>query len=78
MRLIHKVPFTLQEQETYRQLVFSNVVLGMRAVLDAMDDLDIEVCDDNLVCLTPCVPYTILTDPCPSSKMQLCLIRIQT
>ncbi|KAG8979329.1 hypothetical protein FRB90_008092, partial [Tulasnella sp. 427] len=40
MRLIHKVPFTAQEIEGYRQLVYSNVVLGLGTLLDAMDAFD--------------------------------------
>ncbi|KAG8923354.1 hypothetical protein FRC00_006356, partial [Tulasnella sp. 408] len=47
MRLIHKLPFTAQEIEGYRQLVFSNVILGLKALIDAMDEFDIEVSDEN-------------------------------
>lgn len=49
MRLIHKLPFTAQEIEGYRQLVFSNVILGLKALIDAMDEFDIEVSDENKV-----------------------------
>jgi guanine nucleotide-binding protein subunit alpha len=41
MRLIHRVPFTPEEIEFYRALVFSNLTYGMKCVLDAMDDLDL-------------------------------------
>ncbi|KAG8905560.1 hypothetical protein FRB99_008665 [Tulasnella sp. 403] len=47
MRLIHKVPFTPQETEGYRQLVFTNVILGIKYVLDAVDDFDMEVSEEN-------------------------------
>ncbi|KAF8588521.1 heterotrimeric G protein alpha subunit 4 [Ramaria rubella] len=48
MRLIHKVPFTVQEIEFYRQLVFNNITYGLRVVMEAMDDLDLKVSDENL------------------------------
>jgi len=47
MRLIHKLPFTPQEIESYRQLVFNNLTHGLRYVLDAMEDMELEVSDDN-------------------------------
>lgn len=49
MRLIHKVPFTAQEVEFYRQLVFNNITQGLRIVLEAMEDLEVEVEDENQV-----------------------------
>ena len=48
MRLIHKVPFTVQEIENYRQLVFNNLTFGLRYVLEAMEDMDLDVADDNI------------------------------
>jgi len=48
MRLIHKVPFTAQEIESYRQLVFNNLTHGMKYVLDAMQDMELKVSEDNL------------------------------
>ncbi|EIW86083.1 guanine nucleotide-binding protein alpha-2 subunit [Coniophora puteana RWD-64-598 SS2] len=47
MRLIHKVPFTPQEIEQYRQLVFNNLTNGFVYLLDAMEDMELEVEDDN-------------------------------
>ncbi|PWN47119.1 putative guanine nucleotide-binding protein alpha-2 subunit [Violaceomyces palustris] len=38
MRIIHHIPFTDSERENYRRLVFVNVVQGMKAVLDAMEE----------------------------------------
>lgn len=49
MRLIHKVPFTSQEVEFYRQLVFNNITHGFRTVLEAMDDFELKVADENQV-----------------------------
>ncbi|KAI0344010.1 heterotrimeric G protein alpha subunit 4 [Trametopsis cervina] len=47
MRLIHKVPFSPQEVESYRQLVFNNLTHGLKYVLDAMVDMDLDVSEDN-------------------------------
>jgi guanine nucleotide-binding protein subunit alpha len=47
MRLIHRVPFSTQEIETYRQLVFNNLTHGLKYVLDAMEDMDLKVSGDN-------------------------------
>jgi guanine nucleotide-binding protein subunit alpha len=49
MRLIHKVPFSPQEIESYRQLVFNNLTTqGMKYLLDAMEDMDLKLAEDNL------------------------------
>lgn len=47
MRLIHKVPFSQQEIESFRQLVFDNVTRGLRYLLDAMDEFEIKVMHEN-------------------------------
>lgn len=47
MRIIHDVPFSTQEFEFYRQLVFSNLVQGMKAVLDALVDMELEISEDS-------------------------------
>jgi guanine nucleotide-binding protein subunit alpha len=48
MRLIHKVPFSSQEIEFYRQLVFDNVTRGIRYILDAMDEFEMKVSEENV------------------------------
>lgn len=48
MRLIHSVPFNTQEVESYRQLVFSNITHGLKYLLDAMEDMNLEVSDENI------------------------------
>jgi len=48
MRLIHKVPFSTQEIEFYRQLVFGNLTGGMKYLLESMEDMDIELSDENV------------------------------
>ena len=47
MRLIRNVPFTQSEVESYRQLVFANLVQGMRYTFDAMEDMDLKLADAN-------------------------------
>ncbi|KLO17557.1 guanine nucleotide-binding protein alpha-2 subunit [Schizopora paradoxa] len=46
MRLIHDVNFSAQEQEFYRQLVFANLTQGMKSLLDALEDMDLQMPDD--------------------------------
>lgn len=41
MRLIHSMPFSAQETESYRQLVFDNITRGLRLVLDALPDMEL-------------------------------------
>ncbi|KNZ74734.1 Guanine nucleotide-binding protein alpha-2 subunit [Termitomyces sp. J132] len=48
MRLIHKLPFSPQEIETFRQLVFDNLTRGMKYLLDAMEDMDLKVAEENI------------------------------
>ena len=55
MRLIHKIPFAPHEIESYRQLVFENLTRGLKYLLDAMQDMDLQVAGDN-------VPYIELID----------------
>ena len=50
MRLIHKIPFLPEEIESYRQLVFNNLITGMIYLFDAMEDMDLEVAEE-------CLPY---------------------
>jgi len=48
MRLIHRVPFSPQEIESFRQLIFENLTRGMKYVLDAMEEMDLKVSEDNI------------------------------
>ncbi|KAH9927424.1 heterotrimeric G protein alpha subunit 4 [Epithele typhae] len=47
MRLIHRVPFSTQEIESYRQLVFNNLTHGLNAVIIAMEDMELDVSEEN-------------------------------
>ncbi|KAG6890507.1 hypothetical protein C0995_007706 [Termitomyces sp. Mi166 len=48
MRLIHKLPFSPQEIESFRQLVFENLTRGMKYLLDAMEDMELKVAEENI------------------------------
>jgi len=61
MRLIHNVAFSPQELEFYRQLVFNNLTHGMKALLDAMEDMELEVSEDNQ-------PHIQLVEDAPDLK----------
>ncbi|KAJ7452659.1 G-protein alpha subunit-domain-containing protein [Mycena latifolia] len=43
MRLIHRVPFSPQETESFRQLVFDNLTRGLKYPLDALPDMALEL-----------------------------------
>ncbi|KIY50059.1 guanine nucleotide-binding protein alpha-2 subunit [Fistulina hepatica ATCC 64428] len=47
MRLIHSMPFTSSEVESYRQLVYDNITRGLKYMLDAMEDMELKVSVDN-------------------------------
>ncbi|RSH82524.1 uncharacterized protein EHS24_007504 [Apiotrichum porosum] len=49
MRYIHSRPFSVEEVEDYRKIVFSNIVGGMRAIIDVMDAEDMAVAPENRV-----------------------------
>lgn len=47
MRLIHRVPFSSQEVESFRQLIFNNLTHGLKYVLDSMEDMELVVSPEN-------------------------------
>ncbi|KAK8854889.1 hypothetical protein IAR55_003628 [Kwoniella newhampshirensis] len=47
MRLINNKPFLPDEIEDYRKITFSNIVGGMRTIIDVMDELNIAVSNEN-------------------------------
>jgi guanine nucleotide-binding protein subunit alpha len=47
MRLIHRVPFSSQEVESFRQLIFNNLTHGLKYVLESMEDMGLRVSPDN-------------------------------
>jgi len=48
MRLIHRVPFSPQEKESFRQLTFDNITRGLKYLLEAMDDMELKVTEENM------------------------------
>jgi guanine nucleotide-binding protein subunit alpha len=47
MRLIHHQPFTTEEIEFYRQLVFHNLTHGLQNVLEAADHLELALSSEK-------------------------------
>ncbi|KAL7423443.1 hypothetical protein Q5752_001023 [Cryptotrichosporon argae] len=47
MRYLHARPFSPEEVEDYRKIVFSNIVSGMRSIIDTMDELGLAVAANN-------------------------------
>lgn len=47
MRVINSMPFTQAEVETYRQLIFGNIVGGLQAVYELMEEEGIEPAEDT-------------------------------
>ncbi|KAG6826267.1 hypothetical protein H0H92_000505 [Tricholoma furcatifolium] len=47
MRLLH-MPFSPQEIESYRQLIFDNITWGLRFLINAMDGMELEVSKANI------------------------------
>jgi hypothetical protein len=39
--------FSFAERRTWRTVIFSNVIAGMRQIVTAMEDFEIELEDDN-------------------------------
>jgi guanine nucleotide-binding protein subunit alpha len=72
MRVIHKVPFSSQETESYRQLVFNNLIQGLRLILEAMETFEITVTPENqkYLQLLENVPEVRDGAPFPSSYLE--------
>lgn len=49
MRLIHHNPFSPQQVEYYRQLVFNSFTHGLKYLLDSMEDMDLVVSPENVL-----------------------------
>lgn len=46
-KLINQGAYSIEERDSYREIVFSNTLQSMRVVLDAMENLDIPLADGN-------------------------------
>jgi len=47
MKLIHHGGYTEPERESYKEIIFSNTIQSMRAILEAMPTLDIQLAPQN-------------------------------
>lgn len=47
MKLIHHGGYNEQERESYKEIIYSNTVQSMRAILEAMPALDIALSPQN-------------------------------
>jgi len=47
MRLIHHVPFSPQEVEFFRQIIWNNLTHGVKYILDSMEDMELKVSSEN-------------------------------
>ncbi|KIK69461.1 hypothetical protein GYMLUDRAFT_35528 [Collybiopsis luxurians FD-317 M1] len=62
LRLIHRQPFSSQEIEFFRQLIFLNLTReGLKYVLEAMEEMELEVSRENL-------PYVNLIEFSPDLR----------
>ena len=43
MRMIHTEGFTEEERKEYKMIVYSNIILAMRTILEAMETLEISL-----------------------------------
>jgi guanine nucleotide-binding protein subunit alpha, other len=47
MRLIHHVPFLLQEVKSFWWLIFNNLTHGLKYLLESMEDMQLVVSPEN-------------------------------
>lgn len=58
MRVIHNDKFTPQEIESYRQLVFNNIIRGFQMLIDSLPSMGLSVSSDNAVSLAVSIAYS--------------------
>ena len=49
MRVINSIPWSSTEIESYRQIIWTNLIDGMTRVREVMDELNLETSEDNMV-----------------------------
>ncbi|WWD18962.1 hypothetical protein CI109_103419 [Kwoniella shandongensis] len=71
MRLIHDKAFQPDEIEDYRKITFSNIVGGMRSIIDVMDELELAVLSENrrYVALIDAEPPINTGEPYPTKYL---------
>lgn len=47
MKLIHEGSYSRDEQESFKEIIFSNTVQSMRVILEAMESLDLPLDDQR-------------------------------
>jgi len=57
MKLIHHGGYTEQERESYKEIIFSNTIQSMRAILEAMPPLDISLSPRTMPAVRSSSPY---------------------
>ena len=57
MRVIHNDKFTPQEIESYRQLVFTNIIRGLQMLVDSLPLMGLSVSSENAVSLSVILAY---------------------
>lgn len=56
------VPFSPQEIENYRRLIFNNLKFGLQRILDTMIDMELEVAEDNVEHIEAIAEVVVLSD----------------
>lgn len=49
MRVINSIPWTPTEIESYRQIIWDNLIEGMVKIREVMEELSIQTSDENVV-----------------------------
>ena len=49
MQFINRIPWTSTEIEIYRQIIWANLIEGMRRIREVMNEFNIETSEDNIV-----------------------------
>jgi guanine nucleotide-binding protein subunit alpha len=68
MRVINSIPFTPAEIETYRQLIFANIVEGLRVLYTVIEDEGIECSEETIVCRVACIALTYVRTDASTQK----------
>lgn len=72
MRYINNVPFDEDEIEDYRKIVFSNIVGGMRSIIDQLDELGVPIAVENrrYVAMVDSEPAINTDEPFPTRYLE--------
>ena len=75
MKIIHLKGFTDEERASYKDIIHSNVIMAMRSIINASENLGIAIEDGNKVNHKANIHYLIflLSNHIFFSNMQICL-----